>query len=127
MAAPVALNAAFMQMGFSQEASAILADVNKENLTIASLQYLDDKGIKTLCASLCKPGRAMAGPVPAGGGVAFQIPNPGVYVSTRAEMNMEAVCYLARHFACTTWTMEAGDITLVTIQTLTQCKEVEEA
>jgi hypothetical protein len=37
MAAPVALNVAFMPMGFSQEASANLADVNKENLTIASL------------------------------------------------------------------------------------------
>jgi hypothetical protein len=127
MAAPVALNAAFMRMGFSQESSAILADVNKENLTIASLQYLDDKGIKTLCASLRKPGGTMAGPIPAGGGVALQIPNPGVYVSTRAEMNMAAVCYMARHHARTTRTMEAGDITLATIQTFTQYKEAEEA
>jgi hypothetical protein len=85
---------------------------------------MDDKGIKTLCASLRKPGGTMAGPVPAGRGVALQIPNPGVYISTRAEMNMAAVClcYVARHHAHTTRTMEAGDITLATIQTFTQYK-----
>ena len=51
MAAPVALNAAFVRIGFSAEASTTLADENKENLTLESLQYLDDKGIKILCAS----------------------------------------------------------------------------
>jgi hypothetical protein len=98
MTAPIALNGAFMRMAFSQEVSAILADVNKENCTIASLQYVDDKCIKTLCASLHTPGGTMVGPVPVGG-VALQIQNPGVYVSTRAEMIMAEVCYVARHYA----------------------------
>jgi hypothetical protein len=56
MAAPAALNAAFLLMGFSAEASAILADIDRENLVVGTLQYLDDKGIKVLCTSLCKPG-----------------------------------------------------------------------
>jgi hypothetical protein len=56
MAATVALNAAFVRMGFSNEAAAILTDATKENLEIGTLQYFDDKGIKILCASLRKPG-----------------------------------------------------------------------
>ena len=101
MAAPVALNAAFVRMGFSAEAATTLADENKENLTLESLQFLDDKGIKILCASLRKPGGTIEGLALVGGGVAPRIPNPGVYVSTTAEMNMASVCYMARHFAQT--------------------------
>lgn len=127
MAAPVALNAAFIRMGFSAEASAILADVNRENLTVDSLQYLDDKGIKILCASLRKPGGTIDGPAPAGGGAIPRIPNPGVYVSTRAEINMGSICYMARHYARTSRTLEAAALTVANMHLFAQYKEAEEA
>jgi hypothetical protein len=127
MAATVALNAAFMRMGFSNEAAAILTDATKENLEVDTLQYLDDKGIKILCASLRKPGGTTAGVAPAGGGAVPLIPNPGVYVSTRAEINIAAACYMARHYARTSRTLEAPALTLAAIHTFAQYKEAEDA
>jgi hypothetical protein len=41
-----------------------------------------------LYATLCKPGVQIAGPVPAG--------NPGVYVSTIAQLNLTVVCFMAK-------------------------------
>jgi hypothetical protein len=78
MAATVTLNAAFVRMGFSNKAAAILTDATKENLEIGTLQYFDDKGIKILCASLRKPGGTTAGVAPTAGVAIPQIPNPGV-------------------------------------------------
>jgi hypothetical protein len=43
MAPPVALKAEFIQMEFSAEATVILAAVDKYNITVESLQYMDDK------------------------------------------------------------------------------------
>jgi hypothetical protein len=127
MAATVALNAAFVWMGFSNEAATILTDATKENLEIGTLQYLDDKGIKILCASLRKPGGTTAGVAPTAGAAIPQIPNPGVYVSTRAEINMAAVCYVARHYARASRTLEAATLTLAVIHTFAQYKEAEDA
>jgi hypothetical protein len=98
MAASVALNTAFVRIGFGNDAATILADPNKENLTIEALQLFDDKGVKKVCAALRKPGGTIAGPVPVGGGVQPQIPNPGVYVSTRAELSLCAACLMAKHY-----------------------------
>ena len=127
MAATVALTAAFVRMGFSNEGATILTEATKENLTIDTLQYLDDKGIKVLCASLRKPGGTIAGVAPAVGAVVPQIPNPGVYVSTRAEINLTTVCYIARHYARASRTLEARDLTLPAIGTFAQYKEAEDA
>jgi hypothetical protein len=127
MAATVALNAAFVRMGFSNEAAAILTDATKENLEIGTLQYFDDKGIKILCASLRKPGGTTAGVAPTAGAAIPQIPNPGVYVSTRAEINLAAVCYIARHYARASRTLEAATLTLAVINTFAQYKEAEDA
>ena len=54
MAAPVALDAAFMCLGFSADAAVTLAAADKENLTVELLQYMDDKTVETLCASMRK-------------------------------------------------------------------------
>jgi len=105
----------------------ILADEIKENLTVDALQYFDDKGVKTLCATLRKPGGTIAGVVPAGGGAAPQVPNPGVYVSTRAEMNLSAACFMARHYRRTTRTLTAADLTTDKVQRYSQFKEAEDA
>ena len=82
MNAPVALNAAFVWLGFSVAAATTLAEEEKEAVTIDLLQYFDDKGVKTLCATLRKPGGTIDGVAPVGGGEVPLIPNPGVYVST---------------------------------------------
>jgi hypothetical protein len=88
---------------------------------------LDDKGIKILCASLRKPGGMIDGPAQAGGGAIPRIPNPGVYVSTRSEINMAAMCYMARHYARTLQTLEAASLTVANIHLFAQYKEAEEA
>ena len=127
MAAPVALNAAFMRLGFSADAAVTLAAADKENLTVESLQYMDDKTVETLCASMRKPGGMIDGPAPAGGLPIVQIRDPGVFVSTRAEMNMKTACYMARHYARTSRVLEAAMITEASIYEFKQYKDSEAA
>jgi hypothetical protein len=50
MATSVALNAAFIHMVFSAEATVILAAADKKNLTVESLHYMDEKTVEMLCA-----------------------------------------------------------------------------
>ena len=56
MSVSVALNAAFVRLGFSAEAAVMLADPIRESIDIMTLQYFDDKGVTNLCATLRKPG-----------------------------------------------------------------------
>ena len=67
------------------------------------------------------------GPAVAGGVAAAQVRNPGVFVSARAEMNLKTSCYMARHYARTSRTMEAADITAASIFQFAQYKATEEA
>jgi hypothetical protein len=127
MDAIVALNAAFVRLGFSIAAATTLAEEEKEAVTIDLLQYFDDKGVKTLCATLRKPGGTIDGVAPVGGGEVPQIPNPGVYVSTRAEMNLLSACYMARHYQRTTRTLIASDLTQNKMHRYAQYKEAEDA
>ena len=55
-------------MEFNANAVVILPTEGKENLTIASVQYLDSKTIETLCSSLKKPEGMLDGPAVSGGG-----------------------------------------------------------
>jgi hypothetical protein len=125
MAAPVALNAMFVRLGFSAAAATILADEDQENLSIDALLYFDDKGIQTLCATLRKPGGQIAGPAPAGGGAIPMIPNPGVYVSTIAELNLKVVCFMAKHYVRTSRTLMPAMVTMAKVQQYAQYKEAE--
>jgi hypothetical protein len=50
------LNAAFIWLGLSNAAAAVLTDRDKENVQIDALKYFYDKGVKILCATLRKPG-----------------------------------------------------------------------
>jgi hypothetical protein len=127
MAAQVALNAAFMRLGFGADAAAILSDPAKENLTIEALQLFDDKVVKTLCATLRKPGGTIAGPAPAGVAAIPQVPNPGVYVSTRAELSLYTACYMAKHYNRTGRTLTAIELTTDAILRFSQYKEAEDA
>jgi hypothetical protein len=118
MAAPVALNAAFIRMGFSAEAMFILAAADKENLIVESLHYMDGKTVETLCASLCKQGGMVDGPALPSGAPIPQIRDPGVYVSTRAEINLKTSCYMVRHYACTSQVLDysGNDIRVQAVQ-----------
>ena len=71
MSAYVALNAAFVRLGFSVEAAMMLADPTRESIDLEALQMFDDKGVKTLCATLRKPGGTIKDD-----GTVIRIPNP---------------------------------------------------
>jgi hypothetical protein len=85
MAAQVALNAAFVRLGFGADATAILVNPAKENLTVEALQLVDDKGMRMFGETLSKPGGTIAGLAPARDSAVVHVQNPGVYISTRAE------------------------------------------
>ena len=121
------LASAFVRIGFTGATSVILADPAKENIDIEALKYFDDKGVKTLCAALRKPGGTIEGPAPLDGAVAPLVPNPGTYVSMKAEVNMTIVCYMARHYYRTCRTLTAALITTDRLSRYAVFKEAEEA
>jgi hypothetical protein len=86
------LNATFTYLGFSNAAAAaaVMTDWDKENIQIETLKYFDDKGVKILCATLGKPGGTIDEQGQGRGAVAHTISIPGVYVSTRAEINLKS-------------------------------------
>ena len=129
MAAPASVNlaAAFVCIGFTAAAAVILADPAKESLDIEALRNLDDKGVKTLCATLRKPGGTILGEPQANGLPPPLIPNPGTYVSVKAELNMMITCYLARHYHRTGRTLTEGLITIDRLSRYSTFKEAEEA
>jgi hypothetical protein len=81
----------------------------------------------TICASFRKPQGMIDGPAPPGGAPIPQIRDPGVFVSTRAEMNMKTSCYMARHYIHTLQLIEASVITEAKIFDYKQFKESEKA
>jgi hypothetical protein len=122
MAVQVDLNTVYVRLGFNAEAAAILADPQRENLELSSLHLFNDKEVKVLCATLRKPGGTAA--AAAGGAI---VPNPGVYVTTRAEMNLTAACYMARHYARITRTLTPADLTVERVQRYAHYRQAEEA
>ena len=114
MAAPGTLNEAFVEIGFNQNAANILTDPAQEGMTLEKLQRYNDKRVKLVCASLRKPGGLIAGVPVARADPNAPVPmliNPGVYVSTDAEMNLASACYMARHFTRTSRILLAEDLT----------------
>jgi hypothetical protein len=93
-----------------EEGDEVLCSADGENVTLESLPYMDDKTVKTLCQTMRKPG----------GGEA------GVVVSTRAEMALFVICYMARHYNCTTRTMTEASITLAMVETFSKRRMNEE-
>jgi hypothetical protein len=63
--------------------------------------------------------------VPAGGGIAPMIPNPGVYVSTIAELNLKVVCFMTKHYVRTSRTLTPAMVTMATVHQYAQYKEAE--
>lgn len=122
MATQVAFSTAFVRLGFSQEAAALLSDKDKENISVETLSFYDEKAVKILCATLRKPGGTIADPSNEG----KKIPNPGVYVSTRAELSLTAACFMAAHYKRTLRTLTAADITVQKVERYKLYKEAED-
>jgi hypothetical protein len=55
------LEEAFTEIGFSADASRILTSPNNQNITLPSLALMDDAEVKTLCATMRKPGGGKQG------------------------------------------------------------------
>jgi hypothetical protein len=70
------LEEAFTEIGFSVDAARILTSPNDQNITLPSLALMDDAEVKTLCATMRKPG----------GG------DQGTNFATRAEVLLTTVC-----------------------------------
>jgi hypothetical protein len=72
-----------------------------------------------------KPDGMIAGRATAGGGVPAQVPYPGVYVLTRAELSLYASCFMAKHYQCTRRTLAAAGLTVDNVQHYNQYKEAD--
>jgi hypothetical protein len=120
------LIAAFVRLGFGNAAAAVLTDRDKENIQIDTLKYFDDKGVKILCDTLRKPGWTEDVPGQGQRALARAIPDPGIYVSTRAEMNLKSACFLAMHYQRTSRTLTTADLTVERVHRFSRYKEAEE-
>ena len=126
LALTTALTAAFLRLGFNEDAAAILADINREGLTIEALQYFDDKGVQELCSSLRRPGGVVLGLAPPAGGLPPRLANPGVSVSAIAKLNLSSACYMARHYHRTGRQLLASELTMDMVQRYAQFRIAEE-
>jgi hypothetical protein len=121
------LIAAFVRLGFGNDAAAVLTDRNKEDVQIDSLKYFNDKAVKILCDTLRKPGWTEDVPGLGQRALARTIPNPGIYVSARAEMNLKSACFLAMHYQRTSRTLTTANLTVERVHRFARYKEAEEA
>jgi hypothetical protein len=84
----VAMRAAYQRLGFTVAAATFLTEKQDQN-DLDELLLLTD--------TVRRPGATIAGPTPAGGGVAVQVNNPGSSVSLRAENNLKLACFYLKH------------------------------
>jgi hypothetical protein len=77
--------------------------------SLTTLLELTDDTISGLITALRKPG----GMIPNPGGPALpHIPNPGINVGHRATANLKLTAFIARHYQCTSRTMDNPVATL---------------
>jgi hypothetical protein len=70
------LEEAFTEIDFSANAARMITSPKNQNITLPSLALMDDAEVKTLCATMRKPG----------------VGEQGTNVSTRAEVSLKTVC-----------------------------------
>jgi hypothetical protein len=103
------LEEAFTKIGFSIDAARMLTSPNDQYITLPSLALRDDAEVKTLCATMRKPG----------GG------EQGTNVATRAEVSLKSVCYMARHYRRTSRVMVPGDLIFDNVVTFSNNRKSE--
>lgn len=110
MAAARALTAAFVRIGFNQDAADTLTDPAGQGIVLNTLVNFGDDECRTLCQTLRKPGGTILIPA-AAGAPAQRVPNPGVAVSAQAEINLKTACFMARHYDRIDRDLTAAEIT----------------
>jgi hypothetical protein len=82
--------------------------------------------VKTLSATLRKPGAPIVEILQVQGAAACEVPNPGIYESPRTEINLQSACDMVIPYKLTSKTLVAADLTIARVQRYAQYKEAEE-
>ena len=116
MAAVIAVRALFGRMGFTNEVSNYL--VTDQSLdSLDEIALLTNKDIDNLCSVVRRPG----------GTIGNNVPNPGLNVSVRAQVNMKLLVYYTQHMLRRiSRILNATNIQLADVQRLTYMKWEEE-
>jgi hypothetical protein len=103
------LEEAFTETSFSANAARMLTSPNNQNINLPSLALMDEAEVKTLCATMRKPG----------GG------KQGTNVATRAEVSLKTGCYMARHYRHTSRLTVRGDLMFDNVVTFSYHRKSE--
>ena len=108
----VAMRAAYVRLGFTQEAALLITD-DQGLIELEEIRLMTDPEVVNLCKVLRRPGGTMM--VPNAAGVNVQVPNPGNKVSLLAENNLKMACLYLSHRACVSLAVVPVDITLLNV------------
>lgn len=111
----IAMRAALVRIGFANDGAFSVVDVHGYN----SIDELSSADAKSLCHIIRKPG----GVIPGAGG---NVPNPGVFISARAEENLKLTIYFIKHRQRTSRGTAPADVTLQNIRSLKELMDDEE-
>ena len=135
MADVIALRAVLTWMGFRPACATFITDTQGMN-NLEEFRLLDDDTAQNLCKLIHRPGGMMDNAAfVAGGGTAAAaasgipewVPHPGFLISTRAEMNLQLMCYFLHYQEHTLRVAIAADITLAAVQSIRAHKGWEES
>ena len=125
MADVVALRAALARLGFSAASCTFITDSQGLD-SLDELKLLTDSEIESLCKVVRRPGGTMANPAAGAAGQPALIPNPGLPVQLRAELNLKLACYFLRYKDRTSRDVLAADITLPNVREFRNHREWED-
>jgi hypothetical protein len=111
----VAMRAAYVRLGFTQEAALLVTD-DQGIIELEEIRLMTDAEVVNLCKVLRRPGGTMM--VPNAAGVNVQVPNPGNKVSLLAENNLKMARFYLRHRARVSRAVVPVDITLVNVRSI---------
>jgi hypothetical protein len=112
-------------IGFAPPVAQVITDQGHDSFDEVAL--LTDDEIEGLCKSLRAPGGLIPGPPLAVGGAPGPLgPNPGTFVSTRAQNNLKLLAYYLRFKQRTSMTPVVNQITLANIRALRHQRDQEE-
>ncbi len=107
-----------MRLGFTQDAAAYI--VNNQGLDAeAEFRVLEDDDVEQVCKVTRPPG----GTIDDGAG--NEVPNPGIPISLRAELNLKTACYWMRFRQRTSRTTDAADIQLAAVRNIREHRKWE--
>jgi hypothetical protein len=112
-------------IGFAAPVAQTITDQGHDSFDEVAL--LTDDEVDGLCKSLRSPGGLIAGPPAAAGGAPGPLgPNPGTFVSTRAQNNLKLLAYYLRFKQRTSMTPVVAQMTMVNIRALRHQRDQEE-